>query len=164
MQKKYKDYADYLKSDKWKQVKKDYTENNKHKYCALCGFDGELQHHHFRYPSDWNCDHHLNIIKICSECHKIAHTKERKNETVLDFIAYMSPLISESNQENGIVCGQDEVLSKILSADLVDVVKIQSLTDKNKRSAHHIKIGKELTTKCNFYPLGIWGSIIDGTK
>ena len=28
MKKKYKDYADYLKSDKWKQVKEDYAENN----------------------------------------------------------------------------------------------------------------------------------------
>jgi len=162
MKKKYKDYADYLKSDKWKQVKEDYAENNKHKYCALCGADEELQHHHFKYPSDWNDDSHLNIIKICGECHEIAHVEEHKNETLVDFIADMSPLISSNNHENGIICGQDDVLSKILSVDLVDVVKIKSLTDKNKRPAYRIKIGGELTETCNFYPLSIWGSVING--
>tara|TARA_R110002020_G_scaffold327132_1_gene543028 strand:+ start:310 stop:798 length:489 start_codon:yes stop_codon:yes gene_type:complete len=162
MKKKYKDYADYLKSDKWKQVKSDYAENNNHLYCALCGSDSELQHHHFNYPKDWNDDSHLNIIKICGECHDIAHQEEHENETLIDFISDMSPLLSGNNHDNGIVIGQDDVLSKILAMGMVDVVRFNVLTDKNSRAEYRIKIDKGLTDPCNFIPLSIWGDITNG--
>ena len=50
----YKDYQDYLNSPAWKKIKEDYKKNNDHLYCAFCENDTGLQHHHWRYPKDWN--------------------------------------------------------------------------------------------------------------
>lgn len=160
MKKKYKDYADYLKSDKWKQVKEDYADNNDHLYCALCGGDEKLQHHHFSYPKDWNDDSHLNIIKICGGCHDIAHQEDHKNETLIDFISEMSPLLSSNSHENGIVIGQDDVLARALQ--VADVVCVRNLTNKKDRTTYRFKANDTVSQNCNFIPLSTWGNVTNG--
>ena len=75
MKKKYKDYADYLKSDKWKQVKADYAEYNQVKECLICTDDEAFYHfHHWNYPNDWNNDSHENLLFVCETCHKDLHS------------------------------------------------------------------------------------------
>lgn len=71
-------YDDYLKSDKWKYVKKEF--NDKHlisgdkDICEVTGrYSEELHHHHFRYPKDWNDDSPENIVKIDKDIHDIIH-------------------------------------------------------------------------------------------
>jgi hypothetical protein len=162
MARKFKNYQDYLKSDKWSEVKEDYANINNHKYCALCESDEDLQHHHFNYPKDWNDDSHENIIKICNDCHDLAHESEHRNMTLIDFISEMSPAISERQHENGIVCGQDDVLIRALQ--VVDVIEERNLTNKNDRPSYRFKTNMSVSQSCNFLPLSLWEKTINGTK
>jgi len=82
---KYKDYADYLKSDKWKQVKQDYYKNEQISTCLRCSTDLKQKgvkshHHHFNYPSDWNDDTWENLIIVCEECHNELHRQIDAND------------------------------------------------------------------------------------
>lgn len=70
----YKYYAEYLKSDKWKQVKKDYrayaeAQNLGVGACFFCKSDQNIQHHHWRYEKDWNDDSCFNLLQACRSCH-----------------------------------------------------------------------------------------------
>ena len=71
----YKDYADYLKSNKWKQVKASYESNKPmtSRRCMFCRSSSDLVHHHFRYPKDWNNDLASNLLLVCKKCHSIIH-------------------------------------------------------------------------------------------
>ncbi len=69
----YKDYADYLKSPKWRQVKKDYKKNMPLDICFFCISENNLQHHHWNYDKDWNDDKWENLILVCNNCHTIIH-------------------------------------------------------------------------------------------
>jgi hypothetical protein len=75
--KEYKDYADYLKSPKWRQVKKDYASHEQTDECILCFimFDdnNKPHYHHYKYSTDWNNDTWENLIIVCDKCHKILH-------------------------------------------------------------------------------------------
>ncbi len=75
---KYKDYNDYLLSDKWQQVKKDFREKVYcDDSCFLCYYSGDkFQCHHWRYEKDWNNDRPENLILLCEECHKTVHSIE----------------------------------------------------------------------------------------
>jgi len=82
----YKDYADYLKSDKWKQVKEDYklraTDLNLiFGDCFFCKTSDNIQHHHWRYEKDWNNDNADNLMQVCSGCHNKLHNSLRHNST-----------------------------------------------------------------------------------
>jgi hypothetical protein len=90
-------YEDYLKSDKWKQVKADFYANYQgpHNRCEITGNSYEpdnddnptiLHLHHFRYPKDWNDDSWENIILISQDLHADIHFNE-------------SPLYIEPKQE-----------------------------------------------------------------
>lgn len=75
---KYKDYNDYLLSDKWQKVKDDFNEfsNKAGDVCFLCYSKGSLQLHHWRYPKNWNNDSYKNLIPLCKNCHKVSHSIE----------------------------------------------------------------------------------------
>jgi 5-methylcytosine-specific restriction endonuclease McrA len=94
--KEYKNYADYLKSDKWKQVKEDYAKNEKVDNCICCNitFDSDIkpQHHHFRYPKDWNDDSWENLIVLCEGCHNLAHSAIEHNSNPITLRTYISLL------------------------------------------------------------------------
>lgn len=76
--KTYKDYNEYLNSPKWTQVKKDFYEYYEG-YDDVCEISGdsvdELNLHHWNYESDWNNDHHKNLILVCREVHEWLHAK-----------------------------------------------------------------------------------------
>lgn len=72
--KKWKSYADYLKSTEWKVIKADYKEMFLSSECIVCSADEEkLHHHHWNYPKDWNDDSSENLIHVCKDCHKHIH-------------------------------------------------------------------------------------------
>jgi len=75
---KYKDYADYLKSNKWKDVKEAWYKNNTdHENCriSLTHIDDEdMVLHHWRYPKDWNDDSHENLILVSVDMHEWIHS------------------------------------------------------------------------------------------
>ena len=75
----YKDYAAYLKSPKWKQVKEDYKKNESIDNCLCCesnflDSDLTINFHHFKYSKDWNNDTWENLIIVCSKCHNHLHS------------------------------------------------------------------------------------------
>ena len=74
----------------------------------------------------------------------------------------MSPLLLSNEHDDGVMTGQSEVLATILNMSSVDVIKICSLINKDRKPEYRIKIGNELSGKCSFYPLGIWGDIVYG--
>lgn len=84
----YTDYADYLKSDKWKQVKSDYAKesNMPLDICFFCISNKKLQHHHWRYDSNWNNDTWENLILVCDKCHQSIH-----DNTPISSSAYFTP-------------------------------------------------------------------------
>jgi hypothetical protein len=101
----YKDYADYLKSEKWKQVKKDYDDSDRDRaHCYFCyssdiTIQSNFNYHHWTYPKDWNDDTHENLIKVCDSCHKVLHESklEHNSHTYnndFDYISDASKVIS----------------------------------------------------------------------
>ncbi len=72
----YKDYADYLKSPKWKQVKQDYRDNESVEFCTLChdvlSSENPPNYHHYKYSKDWNKDTWENLIIVCKPCHDLS--------------------------------------------------------------------------------------------
>jgi len=160
--KRYKDYADYLKSPKWEQVKSDYILNNYHEDCALCGSLESLQHHHWKYPKDWNDDCHTNLIRVCGLCHSSLHDGDKKEYvSLIDFMSDVIYSIRCSEQEMGIVIGQDDVLKHVLQ--VVDVIQVKSLTS-DRREEYRFESNKGTSTKCNLMPLGRWGAVTSGKK
>lgn len=133
MKKKYKDYADYLKSDKWKQVKADYAELRYHDRCLLCGADEDLQHHHFNYPIDWNDDSFENIVKICGDCHEFCHDQDEKLfNSIVQFIAYISELLIMHKEELARIETDDVRLVDLWSDVQGDFVIAQKGVDARK--------------------------------
>ena len=115
----YKDYADYLKSDKWKQVKKDYWENEDIDNCLCCGneFTHEViaNYHHFRYSKNWNDDTWENLIMVCTVCHNQLHSRFDHNSDPITLREYlskvMSTLIGMNRDKNAILEKIEELLS-----------------------------------------------------
>lgn len=96
----YKNYAEYLKSDKWATIKADYADMNPHEDCLLCGSDEELHHHHFDYPLDWNDDSFKNLVKICKDCHTFCHYQSIETfDSIFQFIAYISQRLIQRKEE-----------------------------------------------------------------
>lgn len=97
---KYKNYEEYLISDKWTQVKKNYKNSVKYeRVCSLCFETEMLQLHHWRYEKDWNNDTHKNLIQLCDLCHKSAHSSKLLHNSSMygpnDFYRYLSHLIKD---------------------------------------------------------------------
>lgn len=95
----YKDYAEYLKSEKWKQVKKDYAENEQTEYCLCCSeffnMSVKINFHHFRYENDWNNDNWENLIVVCDDCHTKIH-KNIDHEEYISLRGYLTKLVEFS--------------------------------------------------------------------
>jgi len=92
----YQDYADYLKSPKWKQVKADYRDNEETDCCMCCmvEFEEDIKpnYHHFRYAKDWNNDTWENLIIICETCHDLAHSVIEHNSHPITIRSYLRNL------------------------------------------------------------------------
>ena len=41
--------------------------------CALCGCNRYLQIHHYIPRGHGGCDHPMNLITLCSDCHALVH-------------------------------------------------------------------------------------------
>lgn len=106
---RFKNYTDYLLSDKWQQVKDDYKKLSDHgsEICFFCYSRDRIQLHHWRYPKDWNNDSYKNVIALCSDCHQTAHSIEHNKmlhnsymfdtNSDKDFIKYLSFIIKATN-------------------------------------------------------------------
>jgi len=99
----YKDYAEYLDSPKWEQVKQDYYENEQVDDCLCCGsnmVECDLIHnfHHFRYPKDWNNDSWENLIIVCETCHETLHITHDHDSQPKSLRTYILDLLYTSRE------------------------------------------------------------------
>ena len=78
----FKNYKDYLLSNKWDQIKEDFREfsNFPTNVCFLCYSKESLQLHHWRYPNEWSRDSYKNTIPLCEACHETAHSIENSKD------------------------------------------------------------------------------------
>ena len=113
--KAFENYQEYLKSDKWKQLKKEFTNDYLSSgWTNVCEVTGEIldahemHHHHFRYPKDWNDDSPENIVLISKQLHEMIHGKLTKedNEDILDVIEHCP-----YNPQEEDLSGREEYLS-----------------------------------------------------
>lgn len=65
-------YADYLKSDGWKEIsgKRREIDGNT---CVCCGSRENLNVHHAWYPDSWNDTSVECLRTVCHDCHVILH-------------------------------------------------------------------------------------------
>jgi nucleoside 2-deoxyribosyltransferase len=78
----YEPYADYLASDRWRQLRRTALQRAEFK-CQLCGKNGEEMHVHHRTYANIQTDKEMSdLIVLCKTCHgtyhgKIDHAKVR---------------------------------------------------------------------------------------
>lgn len=92
--KKYKNYKEYLKSDKWSQIKADYAEAEQTEECLICNacvVDEQVafHYHHWNYPTDWNDDTHENLLFICEPCHTYLHVNFEHGSNITTLKNYL---------------------------------------------------------------------------
>jgi 5-methylcytosine-specific restriction endonuclease McrA len=104
----YKDYADYLKSDKWKQVKEDYKNNESIDNCLCCRdqFNHELaaNYHHFKYSKNWSDDTWENLIVVCIGCHNQLHERFPHSSdpiTLREYLSKVTATLISMTRDNG---------------------------------------------------------------
>jgi len=72
----YKPYKEYLKSDRWKKLRKIVLNRDNNK-CIVCGTRYNLQVHHLHYKGIYeNMDFKTDqLVTLCKKCHDIEHSK-----------------------------------------------------------------------------------------
>jgi len=68
-----KTYAEFLKSNYWKRVRKKVLKRDNYK-CYICGSEDRLNVHHGTY-AHYRMEHkHLSdLVTLCESCHKKEH-------------------------------------------------------------------------------------------
>jgi hypothetical protein len=81
----FKDYAVYIRSDRWKEKRAEYWEAMPEKVCGLCGTTSSdyLALHHKTYERVGS-EHLRDLIALCGECHHLVHGLERQGLVGLD--------------------------------------------------------------------------------
>jgi hypothetical protein len=65
------EYADYLNSPEWKELRKRAYARSQHK-CELCGGAASAVHH-IQYPKHYTEDNLFNLMVVCESCHSKLH-------------------------------------------------------------------------------------------
>jgi hypothetical protein len=104
----YKDYAEYLKSPEWREVRAEYSQNEQTEECSCCRMefnsddDINPNFHHFRYPKDWNDDSWENLLIVCEDCHRELHDRFKHDSEPISLRAYffkMQSIIEDRCEE-----------------------------------------------------------------
>jgi hypothetical protein len=74
----FKDYNDYLNSEKWKELREEALDRD-FGFCKICLDKVATQVHHHKYPRDYNNDNINNLISVCESCHEKVHNLYNSN-------------------------------------------------------------------------------------
>lgn len=66
------DYAAYLRSDHWADVKRRYRASKLPQHCVICKSDGPVEFHHRTYRRITQ-ERLQDLVPLCRECHQWAH-------------------------------------------------------------------------------------------
>ena len=99
-----KTYSEKLKSPKWQKKRLEIL-NRDNFTCQHCFSEEKTLHvHHMVYFNNqepWDCDN-LNLITICNDCHKLAHSKDEHTSKAmfmkLWFVIYLNTLEDDNNE------------------------------------------------------------------
>jgi hypothetical protein len=69
-------YSEYLKSPRWKELKKQALIKSGNK-CQVCNSSLKLNVHHREYPKIWGEEPQSFLTVLCNKCHKLFHKKPR---------------------------------------------------------------------------------------
>ena len=68
-----RDYDNYLRSEKWKNIRNQVLERDKYK-CKICGTTEKLRVHHKNYENIYQEENALcDLVTLCENCHKELH-------------------------------------------------------------------------------------------
>ena len=66
-------YAQYLKSDEWKEIKAKARTRPFYSQCFICGSKGQLDIHHRSYRFIHSKNPMRDLIALCRNCHECIH-------------------------------------------------------------------------------------------
>jgi len=76
-------YAQYLRSDRWAELRAEAIERDGHA-CRFCNKPDDLSVHHRRYPARWGEETVQDLTTMCRGCHAVfgwfrrLHTERRR--------------------------------------------------------------------------------------
>ena len=76
------EYADYLKSTRWKNLSKKVRQRAGWR-CQLCNSTGELHCHHRSYENVGTNKEQFDLIALCKRCHVLIHMSKLHTEQAL---------------------------------------------------------------------------------
>ncbi|MGL5749650.1 MAG: HNH endonuclease, partial [Paraclostridium sp.] len=87
-------YKEYLKSDKWSEIRKIILSRDNNK-CVKCSSSKNLQVHHSTYDNIFNEENNLDdLVTLCKTCHNVEHGFiVRKNIIVDNYLKINKELI-----------------------------------------------------------------------
>lgn len=75
-------YKDFLKSEKWRKIRRRFKKLNKEKGCYLCGSENGIQIHHATYERHKDRETKFDVINdlyiLCAKHHKRVHRVQKK--------------------------------------------------------------------------------------
>lgn len=73
------DYANYIASDAWREVKRRYLRSKLPKLCYVCETaNGPFDLHHRTYKNLGN-ERLMDLVLVCRDCHDAIHEIQRTN-------------------------------------------------------------------------------------
>lgn len=95
----FEDYAAYMASHEWADVKRRYRASLRPQDCGLCGTDEDLQIHHLTYERVGE-EELADLVALCQPCHSMLHVLERRGDIQgLDFSGLVDHARAEKNRE-----------------------------------------------------------------
>jgi len=109
-------YRDYLKSNHWKEVKKDFYCFKKNHRCHICFSRENLNVHHKNYKS-LNQERAKDLTYLCQDCHTKLHEMINKGKGIRICYQLLQALKKKERRENIRLHKEHfkEVMEKVLS-------------------------------------------------
>ena len=70
-------YAEFLRSDLWSDIKREYFKRKGTDVCCCCGSQERLQVHHVRYTAMSRAKY---LKTVCGDCHKLIHEHSSRTD------------------------------------------------------------------------------------
>ena len=95
----FKDYAAYIRSSAWADVKRRYRASDLPQDC-FCGETEGLQLHHLTYERVGR-EELTDLSPLCADCHSMIHVLERRGDLTLDLVGLVNKKRAEREREHG---------------------------------------------------------------
>ena len=95
----FENYAAYMTSPEWAEVKRRYRASLRPQNCGLCDTSEDLHLHHLTYERVGQ-EELADLVALCAPCHRMLHALERRGDIEgLDFAGLVNHARAEKNRE-----------------------------------------------------------------